>query len=140
MRPEPGKVPAEAVKNQYEQYPFPPLTVGALEDVKPCQADYTFAYHYQRPNTGTLLKAPRILDAGCGTGFSTLKLAQLNPDAEITAVELSHNALDIARQRLRAAGLSHRVRFYQGIYKRPKWSKNSPRDSTAFMTTCTAQG
>jgi SAM-dependent methyltransferase len=114
MRPEPGNVAAEAVKNQYERYPFPPLAIGALADLKPCQADYAFAYHYQRPNTGPLLTAPRILDAGCGTGFSTLKLAELNPEAEISAVELSQSALRIAQKRLQAAGLEHRVRFYQG--------------------------
>lgn len=88
--------------------------MGALAELKPCQADHAFAYHYQRPDTGTLLKAPRILDAGCGTGFSTLKLAELNPCAEITAIELSQNALRIAQQRLKAAGLEHRVHFVQG--------------------------
>ncbi len=100
-----------AVKNQYERYPFPPLALDALADIRPPQADARFAFIY-------LDQAPpqqvRILDAGCGTGFSTLKLAQANPKAEIVALELSEASLEIARERLGAQS-THlaSVRFLQ---------------------------
>lgn len=99
-----------AVRDQYEHFPFPPLGLGALADVRPPQADGAFGawYVYGRlPRTGL-----RILDAGCGTGFSTLKLAEANPDAEILAIDISDASLEIARERLAAAGLNQpRVRF-----------------------------
>ncbi len=97
------------VRVQYERFPFPPLALGALEQVKPPQADGAFAHWYIH---GRLPKRPlRILDAGCGTGFSTLKLAEANPDAEITAVDLSQASLEIARARLTSAGHLHRVKL-----------------------------
>jgi 2-polyprenyl-3-methyl-5-hydroxy-6-metoxy-1,4-benzoquinol methylase len=56
----------------------------------------------------------RILDAGCGTGFSTLKLAQANPGAEIIAIDLSQSSLNIAQERLKQAELGSGVAFLQG--------------------------
>lgn len=87
--------------------------MGALAELRPPQADATFAYAYAR---GEALSRSnlRILDAGCGTGFSTLKLAEANPQAEIVALDLSQSSLDIAQERLKAAGLwSARIHFEQ---------------------------
>lgn len=119
MYRDPRAVPPATVKDQYERYPFPPLSLGAMENVRPCQAEYAFAHHYQRgcaPQT----RAPRILDAGCGTGISSLKLAELNPQAQIVAIELSEAALGIARQRLKRAGLAQKVTFLQGDLQDPQ--------------------
>ncbi|MEZ0372952.1 MAG: class I SAM-dependent methyltransferase, partial [Candidatus Sericytochromatia bacterium] len=105
-------VSTEMVRNQYERFPFPPLAIGALAHVRPPQADAAFArwYIYQRLPVQPL----RILDAGCGTGFSTLKLAQANPEAEVVAVDLSESSLAIARARLDAAGVDpKRIRLLQ---------------------------
>lgn len=98
-----------AVQEQYESFPFPPLAIGSLKHVKPVPADAQFAFQYVYG-----CSAPdklRILDAGCGTGFSTLKLAQANPQAEITAVDLSRTSLEIAQQRLRTAKLADQVQW-----------------------------
>ncbi|PKL74961.1 MAG: hypothetical protein CVV27_17830 [Candidatus Melainabacteria bacterium HGW-Melainabacteria-1] len=93
-----------SVREQYERFPFPPLAIGALAQVRPPQADAAFAHWYVY---GRLPAAPlRILDAGCGTGFSTLKLAEANPQAEIVALDFSAPSLQIARERLAAAGLA----------------------------------
>lgn len=43
-------------------------------------------------------KANVILDAGCGEGFGANRLLEKYPDAEITGVDLSFNALVAARQ------------------------------------------
>jgi 2-polyprenyl-3-methyl-5-hydroxy-6-metoxy-1,4-benzoquinol methylase len=42
-----------------------------------------------------------ILDAGCGTGYKSLVLAQANPGAKIIGVDLSREAIDLAEQRLK---------------------------------------
>jgi SAM-dependent methyltransferase len=46
----------------------------------------------------------RILEAGCGTGAQTLFLAAGSPEAEIVSIDRSAASLDLARQRLAAAG------------------------------------
>lgn len=92
-----------AVRQQYEAFPFPDLPFGALADLTPAPSSYRFGYYYcthHLPST----QAVRILDAGCGTGFSTLKLRQANPAAEIVAVDLSGASLERAQARLAAAG------------------------------------
>lgn len=91
-----------ALQDQYENFPFPPLQIGALAHVCPPPADARFAYWYTRRQWPQ--QPLRILDAGCGTGFSTLKLSEANPDAQIVAADISQNALQIAGQRLAAAG------------------------------------
>jgi ubiquinone/menaquinone biosynthesis C-methylase UbiE len=42
----------------------------------------------------------RIIDLGCGTGYTTQYLAERYPDHEITALDISERMLDAARQRL----------------------------------------
>jgi ubiquinone/menaquinone biosynthesis C-methylase UbiE len=51
----------------------------------------------------------RILDAGCGTGEATWRLAELFPRAEILGVDVLDQSLDIARSR--HGRLAPRVRF-----------------------------
>jgi SAM-dependent methyltransferase len=45
----------------------------------------------------------RILDAGCGTGLTTLGLAHLNPSSSVVGVDFSQNSLEIAVRRGQAA-------------------------------------
>ena len=52
----------------------------------------------------TSAPAPKILDAGCGTGVTTDYLCHLNPGADVLAVDISPGALDVARERLRRSG------------------------------------
>lgn len=99
------------LRDQYEHFPFPPLEIGALAQVSPPPADARFAFWYTRRQWPR--RALRILDAGCGTGFSTLKLSEANPDAEIVALDLSQNALQIAAQRLTATGWQQKHTHWQ---------------------------
>ncbi len=57
----------------------------------------------------TLPAAPRILDAGCGTGEATRRLAEEFPAARILGVDLLEAHLD--RARAEAAAFGDRVRF-----------------------------
>ena len=56
-----------------------------------------------------LPESARILDAGCGTGEITLRLAELYPCAGILGVDIIESHLDLARSR--CAGFGNRVRF-----------------------------
>ena len=95
----------QAVASLYNTYPFPP---DPLSDLEPpgynWRWSWTAAYSFC---TGVAPKtqAIRILDAGCGTGSSTDYLIHLNPEAEVTAIDLSEKALSVAKERCRRSGV-----------------------------------
>jgi SAM-dependent methyltransferase len=58
-----------------------------------------------------LPEAPRILDAGCGTGEIASRLARRWPGGEVLGVDVLEGSLRLARER--HAGLAPRLRFEQ---------------------------
>lgn len=95
----------QAVANLYNTYPFPP---DPLSDLEPpgynWRWSWTAAYSFctgMKPKTQDI----RILDAGCGTGSGTDYLIHLNPEAEVTAIDLSEKALEVARERCQRSGV-----------------------------------
>jgi SAM-dependent methyltransferase len=96
-----------AVASLYNTYPFPPEPL--LDEPPPgynwrwhWQAAYSFCTG-QKPTRQTI----RILDAGCGTGCGTEYLAHLNPEAEVTGIDLSTGALAVARERCQKSGATN---------------------------------
>lgn len=57
------------------------------------------------------LTAPRIIDVGTGTGAIALTLAKHLPHAHVTAVDISPEALEVAKKNAEQLGLVSRVRF-----------------------------
>jgi demethylmenaquinone methyltransferase/2-methoxy-6-polyprenyl-1,4-benzoquinol methylase len=51
--------------------------------------------------------ATRILDLACGTGISTIAIAQRFPNSRVVGVELREEYLAIAREKLRRRGISN---------------------------------
>ena len=64
----------------------------------------------------TLPARPRVLDLGCGSGPQTLVLAQLLPDASITAIDSHGPFVDELRRRAEASGVADRVTGVQGDF------------------------
>ena len=54
---------------------------------------------------------PRIIDVGTGSGVIALTLAAAFPNAEVTGVDISEDALTLARENAEGLGLANRVRF-----------------------------
>jgi release factor glutamine methyltransferase len=61
-----------------------------------------------------LPRAGRFLDVGTGSGVIILSLAARFPDAELHAVDLSADALALARENAGQLGIPDRVQFTQG--------------------------
>ena len=64
------------------------------------------------------------LDIGCGTGTVSLLLAQAFPPAQVVGLDIDRRSVDMARERAREAGLSHRVTFILGS---AKWLPDTPQ-------------
>lgn len=54
-------------------------------------------------------KELNILDIGCGTGIHTLILAEVFPNARITAIDTSQSFLDMLKKHLHKKGLEDRI-------------------------------
>ena len=94
----------------YDRFPFPG---DPLQDGPPpgynwrwCHRSVLAAVHGAIPVGQS---APRILDAGCGTGVSTDYLCHLNPGADVLGVDISEGALTVARERLARSGAAAQV-------------------------------
>ena len=57
-------------------------------------------------------RGKKVLEIGCGIGTDTINFARHG--AEVTAVDLSANSLEIARKRVEVYGLRDHVRFFSG--------------------------
>lgn len=101
---------SQAVQKLYDTYPFPPEPL--LNDAPP---GYNWRWHWVAAYNFCTGQKPqhekvRILDAGCGTGVSTEYLMYLNPDADITAIDISGQALGVAQERCQKSGVRSRHR------------------------------
>jgi release factor glutamine methyltransferase len=61
-----------------------------------------------------LVRRPRMLDVGTGSGAIAIALAHEWPDAVVTATDLSTAALEVAHRNAERLGFAKRVRFLQG--------------------------
>ena len=59
-------------------------------------------------------RKPKILDVGTGSGVIALSLAAKFPEAEITATEISDDALALAQENAERLGLTSRLTFLGG--------------------------
>lgn len=95
-------------------------------------ADHTFVSDKRalipRPETEQLVEYlcdltwpqnPRMLDVGTGSGVIALSLAAHFPSAELHAVDLSPDALTLARENADRLGIPDRIHFVQGHLLEP---------------------
>ncbi|KKZ13451.1 MAG: SAM-dependent methlyltransferase [Candidatus Synechococcus spongiarum SP3] len=101
------------VRDFYNTFPYPP---DPLQDGPP--PGYNWRWCYATAYSHCTGRAPdpsqplHVLDAGCGSGVSSDYLVHLNPEAQVTALDISPKALAVARERLRRSGGEQRIHFH----------------------------
>lgn len=76
------------------------------------------------PDLHARLQQPdaRILDTGCGLGWSTIAFARAYPDATVVGVDLDGPSIERARQNAKEHGVGDRITFEHGDAADPKHS------------------
>ena len=75
------------------------LVIAALDEIK------------SRYPSGT---SPQIVDVGTGSGAVALAIAKHAPHAKVTAIDISPEALAVAKENAESLGLAGQIRFVQG--------------------------
>ncbi len=75
--------------------------------------DYAARWIPAMPDVEARLRdGARVVDIGCGTGWSSIALAQAFPRVRIDAVDIDPASIEQARRNAGASGLAERIRFH----------------------------
>jgi 2-polyprenyl-3-methyl-5-hydroxy-6-metoxy-1,4-benzoquinol methylase len=98
----------ENVRQQYDHTPYPnaPLDRSPRNDFNALYIHSLVTAYYTRNQQIIEPAGKVILDAGCGSGYKSLILAEANPGAKIVGVDLSSESTKLAQQRLNHHGFS----------------------------------
>ncbi len=103
----------EKIRQQFDHAPYPSVP---LEESPRRQFNLLFTHslvtpHYLKHRRIVQPEGRLILDAGCGSGYKSLILAEANPGATIIGIDLSETSVNLSRQRLRYHGFEN-VEFH----------------------------
>lgn len=92
----------EKLRQQYDKTPYPntPLDTPANAFPHLLYIHNLVTPYYLRNQKVIDTKDKIILDAGCGTGYKSLVLAETNPGAKIVGIDISAESIKLAKQRL----------------------------------------
>jgi len=99
----------EIIRQQWETTPYPelPLETSPKNDANSLYLHNLVTPFYLRNHLVLETQGKLILDVGCGTGYTSLTLAEANPGAKIIGIDMSEKSLDLARQRSRYHGFEN---------------------------------
>jgi 2-polyprenyl-3-methyl-5-hydroxy-6-metoxy-1,4-benzoquinol methylase len=112
-----AQVTVDQVQRYWDQRPcnirHSPKPVGSREYFDEVEArKYLVEPHIPRFAEFERWRGKKVLEIGCGIGTDTINFARHG--AEVTAVDLSAQSLEVARKRADVFGLSDRIRFFHG--------------------------
>jgi len=115
----------EKIRRQFEDSPYPinPLNHSTRNEHLWLYIHNLITPYYLRNQRVIETQGKVILDAGCGTGYSSLLLAEANPGAQIIGIDLSEKSVDIAKQRLQVHGFEKADFYPISIEELPKLGK-----------------
>jgi 2-polyprenyl-3-methyl-5-hydroxy-6-metoxy-1,4-benzoquinol methylase len=96
----------ERMRQQFDEAPYPrkPLDDSPREAYAYLYTHNLVTPYYFRHQKVTSTEGKRILDVGCGSGYTSLVLAEANPGAKIVGMDISSISIDLARKRLEYHG------------------------------------
>ncbi|OCQ92480.1 SAM-dependent methyltransferase [Oscillatoriales cyanobacterium USR001] len=103
----------EKIRQQFDKvrYPKTPLEQSPKNDYQGLFFHNIVTPYYLRNQKVLNTEGKVILDAGCGSGYKSLVLAEANPGAKIIGIDLSEESVKLARQRLQYYGFDN-AEFY----------------------------
>lgn len=111
-----GSESLEKIRQQFESSPYPRVP---LDKSPKDEQDFSLLYlhnvmtpHYLRTQEVIETTGKIILDAGCGSGYKSLILAEANPGARIVGIDLSEQSVNLARKRLEHHGFGDNTEFH----------------------------
>ena len=97
------------IRQQFDTGPYPrtPLEKSPKNNAKLLYIHNLVNSYYLRNQKVIETEGKLILDAGCGSGYKSLVLAEANPGAKIVGVDISEKSVELARQRLQYHGFNN---------------------------------
>jgi len=99
----------EKIRQQFDKAPYPriPLETSPKNSYQTLYLHNLVTAYYIRNQKVIETEGKVILDAGCGSGYKSLILAEANPGAKIVGIDLSEESVKLARQRLQYHGFEN---------------------------------
>ncbi|HIK39155.1 methyltransferase domain-containing protein [Thermoleptolyngbya sp. M55_K2018_002] len=106
----------DKIRQQFDHAPYPrvPLEQSPKDDPNSLFKHSLITAYYRRDGRVIDPQDRLILDAGCGSGYKCLMLAEANPGAKIVGMDLSEKSVELTRQRLAYHGFDQ-VECYAGL-------------------------
>lgn len=99
----------EKIRQQFDvvTYPRVPVEKSPKDDYESLYIHNLVTPYYLRNQQVIETEGKVILDAGCGSGYKALVLAEANPGAKIVGIDISEKSVELARQRLQYHGFDN---------------------------------
>ena len=112
----------EKIRQQFDFGPYPriPIDKSPKDNANSLFIHNLVTPYYLRNQKFIDTKEKLIVDAGYGTGYKTLTLAEANPGAKIVGIDISEESIKLARQRLRHHGFENTEFHLISLYDLPK--------------------
>ena len=103
----------EKIRQQFDKvrYPKRPIEQSPKNDYQALFFHSIVTAYYLRNQRVLNTEGKVILDAGCGSGYKSLVLAEANPGAKIVGIDLSEESVKLAQERLQYYGFDN-AEFY----------------------------
>ena len=99
----------EKIRQQFDlvTYPRAPVEKSPKDDYELLFIHNLVTPYYLKNQKVIETEDKVILDAGCGSGYKALVLAEANPGAKIVGIDISEKSVELARKRLQYHGFDN---------------------------------
>jgi len=111
----------EKIRQQFDNAPYPkvPLEQSPKKDYELLYVHNLVTPYYLKNKKVVETEGKVILDAGCGSGYKSLILAEANPGAKIVGIDISEESIKLARDRLQYYGFDNAEFHFLSIEELP---------------------